>query len=145
MKMLNGILPRPSPGILWFTVYFPQIPIYLFIFFSWLLLHSPGRLLLKCCNGFQQENCIEQRHKLTSRRIKKPVSASAENHWQMWKERLWDLLYICVTAHGSSVSLCQPRVARRHKWPWTHLSALHPVRAYDAAHSLAATGSKDKR
>lgn len=58
MKILNGVLSRPSPGTSWFSVYFPQISIYLFIFYSQLLLHSPGRLLLMCCNVFPNEKAV---------------------------------------------------------------------------------------
>lgn len=144
MKILNGVLSRPSPGTSWFSVYFPQLSIYLFIFYSQLLLHSSGRLLLMCCNAFPNKKAILYRATTWQAELGNLCQSQHRASGRCGKRAVGSTLYLCDNPWVICF-LCQPRVARRHKWPWTPLSPLHPVRAYDAAHSLAATGSKDKR
>lgn len=62
----------------------------------------------------------------------------------MRKERLWDLLYICVTAHGSSVFCVSQEQPGGMNGRETHLPPLHSVRIDDTAHGPVAAGSKDK-
>lgn len=144
MKKPNGVLPRPSPAISWFSVCFPQTPIYLFIFYSQLLLYSPSRLLLMCCNGFPNKKAVLYRATSWQAEELRNPRQSLHRTWGRCGKKGCGIYSIFVW-QPIICFLCQPRVARRHKWPWTQLSHLHPVRAYDAAHSPAATGSKDKR
>lgn len=95
MKLLNGVWSGLSFGASWFPVYFPQTSTCLYFAVSQ---HTSAAGLFWFS---QKESSIVQSHKLTGR-IRKPVSGSAQDPWQMRKERLWDLLYICVTAHASS-------------------------------------------
>lgn len=97
--MLNGMLPRPSPGTSWLSVYCPQIPIYLFLFYSWLLLHSPGRLLLTCCNGFPNKKAVLYR--ATSWQAEELGNLCQSQHRTSGRcgKKGCGIYSICVTAH----------------------------------------------